>query len=89
MNTNNNIVTKENNNIERYYTLEQAKIILRNERINKIKTLKGKVKQKAVGLFLIALGIVIPFILEGDATASVIAIPLGVAVIATKDKVVD
>ncbi|MDY2607973.1 MAG: hypothetical protein SOV90_08670 [Lachnospiraceae bacterium] len=89
MNTNNNIVTKENNNIERYYTLEQAKEILRNERINKIKTLKGKVKQKAVGLFLIALGIVIPFILNGDATASVIAIPLGVAVIATKDKVVD
>lgn len=89
MNTNNNIVTKENNNVERYYTLEQAKEILKNEKINKIKTLKGKVKQKAVGLFLIALGIVIPFILNGDATASVIAIPLGVAVIATKDKVVD
>ena len=83
-----NNIAKENN-IERYYTLEQAKEILRNERINKIKTLKGKVKQKAVGLFLIALGIVIPFILNGDATASVIAIPLGVAVIATKDKVVD
>lgn len=82
-------VSKENNNVERYYTLEQAKEILRNEKINKMKTLKGKVKQKAFGLFLIALGIVIPFILKGDATASVIAIPLGVAVIATKDKVVD
>lgn len=83
-------VSKENNNVERYYTLEQAKEILRkNERINKIKTLKGKVKQKAIGLFLIALGIVIPFILNGDATASVIAIPLGVAIVVTKDKVVD
>ena len=82
-------VSKENNNIERYYTLEQAKEILRNERINKMKMLKEKAKQKAFGLFLIALGIVIPFILNGDATASVIAIPLGVAVIATKDKVVD
>lgn len=81
-------VSKENN-VERYYTLEQAKIILRNERINKIKTLKRKVKQKAVGLFLIALGIATPFILKGDATASVIAIPLGIAIIATKDKVVD
>ena len=81
-------VSKENN-IERYYTLEQAKEILRNERINKIKTLKGKVKQKAVGLFLIALGIATPFILKGDATASVIAIPLGIATITTKDKVVD
>lgn len=79
-----------NTNIEeRYYTLEQAKEILRNEKINKMKTLKGKVKQKAFGLFLIALGIVIPFILEGDATASIVAIPLGIVTIATKDKVVD
>ncbi len=79
-----------NTNIEeRYYTLEQAKEILRNEKINKMKTLKGKVKQKAFGLFLIALGIVIPFILKGDATASVIAILLGIAAITTKDKVVD
>lgn len=84
---NNNIAKK--NNVERYYTLEQAKIVLRNERINKMKMLKGKAKQKAIGLFLIALGIVIPFILEGDATASVIAILLGIAAITTKDKVVD
>lgn len=83
-----NNIAKENN-IERYYTLEQAKEILRNERINKIKTLKEKAKQKAIGLFLIALGIVIPFILNGDATASVIAVPLGVAIVVTKDKVVD
>lgn len=83
-----NNIAKENN-IERYYTLEQAKEILRNERINKIKTLKGKVKQKAIGLFLIALGIATPFILKGDATASVIAVPLGVAIVVTKDKVVD
>ena len=54
-----------------------------------MKMLKEKAKQKAFGLFLIALGIVIPFILEGDATASVIAISLGIAAIATKDKVVD
>lgn len=84
----NNNITKENN-IERYYTLEQAKEILRNERINRMKILKEKAKQKAFGLFLIALGIVIPFILEGDATASIVAIPLGIVTIATKDKVVD
>lgn len=85
---NKNIATIEKK-IETYYTLEQAKEILRNERINKMKILKGKVKQKAIGLFLIALGIVIPFILEGDATASTIAIPLGIAIVVTKDKVVD
>lgn len=79
-----------NTNIEeRYYTLEQAKEVLRNERINRMKILKEKAKQKAFGLFLIALGIVIPFILKGDATASVIAILLGIAAITTKDKVVD
>lgn len=83
-----NNIAKENN-IERYYTLEQTKEILRNERINRMKILKEKAKQKAFGLFLIALGIVIPFILEGDATASVIAISLGVVAIVTKDKVVD
>ena len=83
-----NNIAKENN-IERYYTLEQAKIVLKNERINKMKILKEKAKQKAVGLFLIALGIATPYILKGDATASVIAISLGVAIIATKDKVVD
>lgn len=87
MNTN-NIVTKENN-IERYYTLEQAKEIIKNEKINRMKILKEKAKQKMVGLFLITSGIVIPFILKGDATASAITIPLGVAIITTKDKVVD
>lgn len=83
-----NNIAKENS-IERYYTLEQAKEIIKNEKINKMKMLKGKAKQKVVGLFLIALGIATPFILKGDATASTIAISLGVAVIATKDKVVD
>ena len=89
MNTNNNIVTKENNKIERYYTLEQAKEIIKGEKINRMKILKEKAKQKAIGLLLIALGIVTPFILNGDATASMVAIPLGVAIITTKDKVVD
>ena len=83
-----NNIAKENN-IERYYTLEQAKIVLKNERINKMKILKEKARQKMVGLFLIALGIATPYILKGDATASVIAITLGIATITTKDKVVD
>lgn len=83
-----NNIAKENN-IERYYTLEQAKIVLKNERINKMKILKEKARQKMVGLFLIALGIATPYILKGDATASVIAISLGIAIVATKDKVVD
>lgn len=81
--------TIKENNVERYYTLEQAKEIIKGEKINRMKILKEKAKQKAIGLFLIALGIVTPFILNGDATASMVAIPLGVAIITTKDKVVD
>ena len=83
-----NNIAKENN-IERYYTLEQAKEIIKNEKINKMRIFKEKAKQKVIGLFLIALGITTPFILKGDATASVIAIPLGIAIVVTKDKVVD
>lgn len=83
----------ENTNTIELYTLAEAKEILQEqERIKekkKRKLLFYFLKQKAFGLFLIALGIVIPFILEGDATASVIAILLGIAAIATKDKVMD
>lgn len=83
----------ENTNTIELYTLAEAKEILQEqERIKekkKRKLLFYFLKQKAFGLFLIALGIVIPFILEGDATASVIAITLGIATITTKDKVVD
>lgn len=80
-------------NTIKLYTLAEAKEILQEqERIKekkKRKLLFYFLKQKAIGLFLIALGIATPFILKGDATASVIAISLGAAVIATKDKVVD
>lgn len=83
----------ENTNTIELYTLAEAKEILQEqERIKekkKRKLLFYFLKQKAFGLFLIALGIVIPFILEGDATASVIAILLGIAATTTKDKVVD
>lgn len=83
----------ENTNTIELYTLAEAKEILQEqERIKekkKRKLLFYFLKQKAFGLFLIALGIATPFILNGDATASVIAILLGIAAIATKDKVVD
>lgn len=83
----------ENTNTIELYTLAEAKEILQEqERIKekkKRKLLFYFLKQKTFGLFLIALGIVAPFILKGDATASVIAITLGIATITTKDKVVD
>lgn len=44
-------------------------------------------KQKALGGALVAVSVLIPFLLQ-DITASVFLFPLGVGVMATKDKVI-
>ena len=49
---------------------------------------KQKIKQIAAGLALIACSIV-PIIIENDATIAVLTVPLGVALIFTREKVVD
>ena len=46
-------------------------------------------KQKLLGLVLVGFGILIPFVLDGDATASVIIIPLGLFLIFTKERVME
>ena len=45
------------------------------------------IKQKLSGLALASIGIIIPFINDGDATFSLIALPLGIYLIFTKEKV--
>lgn len=81
-----------------YYTLEQAREIIREENRQKvIKRAERKarrkaeriyyVKQKLSGLTLAAIGILIPFICDGDATFSLIALPLGLFLMFTKEKV--
>ena len=42
------------------------------------------IKQKLLGLLLLIIGVIVPFI-EGDATASVIFIPSGLYVIFTRE----
>lgn len=44
-------------------------------------------KQKALGCALIAVSVLLPILLQ-DVTASVFLLPLGIGVVATKDKVV-
>ena len=44
-------------------------------------------KQKIAGIILIAIGVIIPFILDGDATASIVIIPMGLLLLFTKEKV--
>lgn len=45
------------------------------------------IKQKLSGLIIAAIGIITPFILDGDATFSLFALPLGLFLLFTKAKV--
>lgn len=45
------------------------------------------IKQKFAGLAMAAIGILIPLICDGDATFSLIALPLGLFLMFTKEKV--
>ena len=81
-----------------YYTLDQAKKIIAEE--NKQKAIRRAerkarkkaetiyyIKQKLSGLTMAAIGIIIPIICDGDATFSLIALPLGIRLIFTKEKI--
>ena len=81
-----------------YYTLEQAREIIREENRQKaIRRAERKarrkaeriyyIKQKLAGLTLAAIGILIPFVCDGDATASILILPLGLFLMFTKEKV--
>lgn len=75
------------------YTLEDAeKIINRRNRIayNKKKRLAiYYLKQKLCGLVMLGIGIVCPILLDGDATFSLIAVPMGIGLLVTKERVMD
>lgn len=80
-----------------YYTLDQARKIIRQENRQKaIKKRKIKerkkalllyyIKQKLMGLCLIVIGLV-PIILENDGTVAAFTIPFGVYLLLTKKKI--
>ena len=84
--------------MEKLYTLEEAKKIIEEEnkqkaiRIAKRKARKRAetiyyMKQKLSGLTMVAIGIITPILLGGDATFSLVALPLGIWLIFTKEKV--
>ena len=86
------------NNTITYYTLDQAREILREEaRQKRIARQKREAKRKAktiyflkqkmIGIALIIISILIPILLDGDATASLLFLPLGIYVLFTKEKV--
>ena len=44
-------------------------------------------KQKLCGLVLATIGVIVPIVCDGDATASLLLIPMGLFVLFTKEKV--
>ena len=80
-----------------YYTLDQARqIIAEKNRKKAIRMAKRKsqkraetiyyIKQKLSGLTIAAIGIITQILLDGDATFSLIALPLGIWLLCTKEK---
>lgn len=69
------------------YTLQEARKIIEYEKREKRKNIIYFTKQKLIGLGMIAIGIVTPLILDNDITVSIFAIPMGLGVLLTKEKV--
>lgn len=81
-----------------YYTLDQARQIIAEENRKKaIRMAKRKarkraetiyyMKQKLSGLTIALVGIIAPILLNGDTTFSLIALPFGIWLMFTKEKV--
>ncbi len=47
------------------------------------------IKQKITGFVLVGISVLLPLLLDGDATVSVFFLPLGLYLIFTKEKVMD
>ena len=73
---------------EETYTLQEARRIINAERQAKRKSLLYYAKQKFIGLLAIGISIASPILLDGDATISVIMLPLGIYTLFTKEKVI-
>lgn len=81
-----------------YYTLDQARQIIAEENRQKaIRRAERKarkraetiyyIKQKLSGLTMATVGIITPILLDGDATVSLFALPFGIFLLLTKEKV--
>lgn len=77
--------------IETVYTYEEwLKEYNRRETKRRIKQKAERlyyIKQRLSGLIMAAIGIAMPFVLDGDATVSLVTLPLGIFLMMTKEKV--
>lgn len=67
-------------NTIRLYTLEEAEKIISTRRLYFL-------KQRVCGLLMILIGIICPILFDGDATFSLLAVPLGIYLLVTKQQV--
>ena len=74
---------------EETYTLSEANHIINAEHKAKRESLLYKAKQKLLGVLAITASIASPLLLDGDATISLIMLPLGIYMIFTKKKVIN
>ena len=73
---------------EETYAISEAKRIINAERQAKRESLLYKAKKKLLGILAIGVSIASPLLLDGDATISVIMLPLGIYILFTKEKVI-
>ena len=73
---------------EETYTLAEAKRIIREEQLQKREVLLHKAKQKLLGIIAIGISIISPFIMDGDATISILMLPMGLYALFTKENII-
>ena len=87
-----NLAYKNYENIQRLDTLHtyaEWKRIENRRKARRRAEATYYIKQKLSGLVMVAIGILIPFVCDGDATTSLLALPMGLYLLFTKEKVMD
>ena len=75
--------------IEEMYTLKEARRIIEMERVEKREVFLHKTKQKLLGILAIGVSIASPLLLDGDATASIIMLSLGLYTLFTRQNIIN
>lgn len=77
--------------IETVYTYDEwIKEYNRRETRRKIRKRTERlyyIKQRLSGLAMATIGVIVPFLLDGDATVSLFALPVGIFLMLTKEKI--
>ena len=73
---------------EQTYTLKEARKIIEKEHTYKREVFLHKAKQKLLGILAIGVSIASPLLLDGDATISLVILPLGLYALFTKENII-